>query len=85
MNPVHSRPSGPPMPGRSRGHRTAHTRPDHVRNWFVRRLQPAGEPRKGPDGGLRDSGPGLASVDPSLRGVGPHRGAPCSRRGGMLP
>ncbi|WP_331723188.1 type I-E CRISPR-associated protein Cas6/Cse3/CasE (plasmid) [Streptomyces sp. NBC_00111] len=53
INPVRSRPSGPPSPERTRGRRTEHTRPDHVRNWFVRRLQPPGEPRTGPDGVVR--------------------------------
>ena len=53
INPVRSRPSGPPSPERTRGRRTEHTQPDHVRNWFVRRLQPAGEPRTGPGGVVR--------------------------------
>ena len=53
VNPTHSRPSGPPAPDRPRGRRTAHTRPDHVKNWFVRRLQPPGEPRKAPDSVVR--------------------------------
>jgi CRISPR system Cascade subunit CasE len=53
VNPTRSRPSGPPAPGRSRGRRTAHTRPDHVRGWFVRRLQAPGEPSTAPDGVVR--------------------------------
>jgi CRISPR system Cascade subunit CasE len=77
VNPVHSRPSGPPTPGRSRGHRTAHTRPDHVRNWFVRRLQPAGEPRKGPDGVVRigataDHEALAVRMLPAVTSAGPH-------------
>ncbi|WP_326771204.1 type I-E CRISPR-associated protein Cas6/Cse3/CasE (plasmid) [Streptomyces sp. NBC_01591] len=53
VNPIHSRPTGSPAPDRARGRRTAHTRPDHVKNWFVRRLQPLGDPRRAPDGVVR--------------------------------
>lgn len=53
VNPTYNRPSGPSTPNHARGRRTAHTRPDHVRNWFVRRLQQPGEPRKAPDGVTR--------------------------------
>lgn len=53
VNPVRSVPP-PGEPGRrARGARVAHTRPDHVKSWFARRLQPAGEPAVASDGVTR--------------------------------
>ncbi|MER7413087.1 type I-E CRISPR-associated protein Cas6/Cse3/CasE [Streptomyces cacaoi] len=50
VNPVRSVPPPPGSPPKTRGVRVAHTRPEHVRKWFARRLQPVGEPATGPDG-----------------------------------
>ncbi|MDK0519519.1 type I-E CRISPR-associated protein Cas6/Cse3/CasE [Streptomyces sp. ML-6] len=50
VNPVYSRPPAPGSPEKTRGKRVAHTRPDHVKAWFVRRLQPLGEPSVASDG-----------------------------------
>ncbi|MFE7559960.1 type I-E CRISPR-associated protein Cas6/Cse3/CasE [Kitasatospora sp. NPDC057500] len=56
LNPVSSRPAAPKAPGaerRGRGTRMAHTGPEHVKKWFARRLQAAGEPAVAPDGVVR--------------------------------
>ncbi|WP_223291112.1 type I-E CRISPR-associated protein Cas6/Cse3/CasE [Streptomyces avicenniae] len=53
VNPVTSRPSPAAGPGRSRGVRVGHTRPELVKTWFARRLQAAGEPAVAPDGVVR--------------------------------
>ncbi|MFD5417533.1 type I-E CRISPR-associated protein Cas6/Cse3/CasE [Streptomyces sp. NPDC127069] len=53
VNPVRNVPTGAPPSQKVRGKRVAHTRPDHVKEWFVRRLQPEGEPRSGPKGSVR--------------------------------
>ncbi|MFF6906058.1 type I-E CRISPR-associated protein Cas6/Cse3/CasE [Streptomyces sp. NPDC012389] len=53
VNPVHSVPPPPGSPPRTRGTRVPHTRPEHVKGWFVRRLQPPGEPAIAPDGVTR--------------------------------
>ncbi len=79
VNPTHNRPSGTPGPDRPRGRRTAHTRPDHVKNWFVRRLQPPGEPCKGPDGVTRvgataDEETLAVRMLPTVTSPGPHTG-----------
>ncbi|MFF3617283.1 type I-E CRISPR-associated protein Cas6/Cse3/CasE [Streptomyces sp. NPDC002580] len=84
VNPTHSRPSGAPAPERPRGRRIAHTRPDHVRNWFIRRLQPPGEPRKTPDGVNRigaSAEEGALSVRmlPTVTSPGPHKGLRIAR------
>lgn len=50
VNPVRSRPPAPGAPEGTRGKRVAHTRPEHVKRWFTRRLQPSGEPSVAPDG-----------------------------------
>ncbi|CCK24446.1 hypothetical protein BN159_0067 [Streptomyces davaonensis JCM 4913] len=79
VNPTHNRPAGPPAPNRPRGRRTAHTRPDHVKNWFVRRLQPPGEPRTAPNGltriGATAEEESLAvQMLPTVTSPGPHKG-----------
>ncbi|WP_433916955.1 type I-E CRISPR-associated protein Cas6/Cse3/CasE [Streptomyces sp. NBC_01744] len=84
VNPTHSRPSGPPAPDRPRGRRTAHTRPDHVRNWFVRRLQSSGEPRKAPDGAIRIGATAeqeslAVRMLPTVTSPGPHQGLRIAR------
>ncbi|MFD8915658.1 type I-E CRISPR-associated protein Cas6/Cse3/CasE [Streptomyces sp. NPDC059575] len=53
VNPTRSLPSGPSSPERTRGRRISHTRPDHVRNWFARRLQAPGQPSTASDGVVR--------------------------------
>ncbi|MER5769110.1 type I-E CRISPR-associated protein Cas6/Cse3/CasE [Streptomyces sp. NPDC001985] len=65
VNPTHSRPVSGANGARARGKRVAHTRPDHVRNWFARRLQADGEPRSAPDGLVRIG----ATADPEDLGV----------------
>ncbi|MEE1768760.1 type I-E CRISPR-associated protein Cas6/Cse3/CasE [Streptomyces sp. JV185] len=79
VNPTHSRPTGSPAPDRARGRRTAHTRPDHVKNWFVRRLQPLGDPRRASDGVVRigatteEETLGVRML-PTVTSPGPHHG-----------
>lgn len=54
VNPVHSRPQPSSSPSEKvRGARVAHNRPDHIKTWFARRLQPIGEPAVAPDGVTR--------------------------------
>ncbi|MFG2669049.1 type I-E CRISPR-associated protein Cas6/Cse3/CasE [Streptomyces sp. NPDC048387] len=53
VNPTHSRPSGKPGSDKTRGTRTAHTTPEHVKRWFSRRLQADGEPATAEDGVVR--------------------------------
>lgn len=54
VNPVHSRPQPDSSPSaKVRGTRVAHNRPDHIKTWFTRRLQPLGEPAVAPDGVTR--------------------------------
>ncbi|MFJ8434762.1 type I-E CRISPR-associated protein Cas6/Cse3/CasE [Kitasatospora sp. NPDC094019] len=82
VNPVSSRPPAGPAPdggGRGRGVRVAHSRPEQVKSWFARRLQPAGEPAVAPDGVARlgaDSDLerlGLRIL-PKVSSRGPHKG-----------
>lgn len=47
VNPTHSKPSGKPVSEGVRGKRVAHNNPDHVKNWFLRRLQAEGQPAEG--------------------------------------
>lgn len=79
VNPTRNLPSGTQAPNRPRGRRTAHTRPDHVKNWFMRRLQPLGEPRKGPHGGPRIGATAneealAVRMLPTVTSSGSHRG-----------
>ncbi len=53
VNPVRSLRSGGDTSERTRGKRVAHNRPEHVKAWFERRLQPAGQPAVAPDGVVR--------------------------------
>ncbi|MEU1622387.1 type I-E CRISPR-associated protein Cas6/Cse3/CasE [Streptomyces sp. NPDC005722] len=53
VNPVHNRPPAPGSPEKTRGTRIALNRPEHVKTWFTRRLQPAGEPPVTADGVTR--------------------------------
>nr|WP_245694872.1 type I-E CRISPR-associated protein Cas6/Cse3/CasE [Streptomyces antibioticus] len=53
VNPVRSvRPAAGSSP-KQRGARVPHTRPEHVRDWFARRLQPLGQSSTAPDGVTR--------------------------------
>ncbi|WP_246150349.1 type I-E CRISPR-associated protein Cas6/Cse3/CasE [Streptomyces qinzhouensis] len=87
VNPVRSRPSGPGASGTSektRGVRVAHTRPDYVKSWFARRLQPPGEPPVAPDGLARlgaDADPGRLGVRmlPRVSSPAPHKGLRIAR------
>ncbi|SHN07640.1 type I-E CRISPR-associated protein Cas6/Cse3/CasE [Streptomyces yunnanensis] len=65
VNPIRSKPSGKPGSDRVRGTRTAHTTPEHVKRWFTRRLQPAGEPATAEDGVTRIG----ATADPATLGI----------------
>ncbi|MCY0947657.1 type I-E CRISPR-associated protein Cas6/Cse3/CasE [Streptomyces antarcticus] len=53
VNPTRSRLPGNATGERVRGTRTAHTTPEHVKRWFARRLQAAGEPAIDADGVVR--------------------------------
>ncbi|MFI5757603.1 type I-E CRISPR-associated protein Cas6/Cse3/CasE [Streptomyces sp. NPDC051569] len=53
VNPVRAMPPPPGSPPKTRGTRVPHTRPEHVKRWFARRLQPLGHPPTAPDGGVR--------------------------------
>ncbi|MEV8534667.1 type I-E CRISPR-associated protein Cas6/Cse3/CasE [Streptomyces sp. NPDC051211] len=65
VNPTRSKPSGKPAEEKVRGTRTAHTTPDHVKNWFLRRLQADGEPGTAEDGVVRIG----ATADPDTLGI----------------
>ncbi|MEV0530066.1 type I-E CRISPR-associated protein Cas6/Cse3/CasE [Streptomyces sp. NPDC050439] len=65
VNPTRSKPSGKPVSDKARGTRTAHTTPEHVKRWFTRRLQPAGEPKMAEDGVVRIG----ATADPETLGI----------------
>ncbi|MFJ1756209.1 type I-E CRISPR-associated protein Cas6/Cse3/CasE [Kitasatospora sp. NPDC088134] len=90
VNPVASRrrgghlPGSGPTAGTGRGKRVALNRPELVKNWFVRRLQPAGEPPVGPDGVVRigaDCDPERLALRmlPRVSGRYPHQGLTLSR------
>ncbi|MEU7576770.1 type I-E CRISPR-associated protein Cas6/Cse3/CasE [Streptomyces sp. NPDC041068] len=79
VNPTYNRPTGPPTAERARGRRAAHTRPDHVKNWFARRLQPETQPRTAPDGVVRigaTTEPASLNIRmlPTVSSPGPHQG-----------
>ncbi|MFE9976069.1 type I-E CRISPR-associated protein Cas6/Cse3/CasE [Streptomyces hirsutus] len=84
VNPVRSIPSAPGSPLRKRGTRVAHARPEHVRTWFLHRLQPSGEPAVAPNGVTRIG----ADVDterlalrmlPRVSSPAPHKGLRIAR------
>lgn len=79
VNPVYSRPPAPGSPEKTRGQRVAHTRPDHVKAWFVRRLQPPGEPPVASDGLTRLGADAPADqlavrMLPRISSPAPHKG-----------
>ncbi|MEE4491023.1 type I-E CRISPR-associated protein Cas6/Cse3/CasE [Streptomyces sp. BE230] len=53
VNPVRAVPAPAGSPPKRRGTRVPHTRAEHVKGWFARRLQPFGEPAVAPDGVTR--------------------------------
>ncbi|MFE4634854.1 type I-E CRISPR-associated protein Cas6/Cse3/CasE [Streptomyces sp. NPDC056773] len=67
VNPTHSRPPANPTGAgeKTRGTRTAHTTPEHVKRWFVRRLQGDGDPATAEDGVVRIG----ATADPDTLGI----------------
>ncbi|MFJ2227008.1 type I-E CRISPR-associated protein Cas6/Cse3/CasE [Streptomyces halstedii] len=79
VNPVYSRPPAPGSLEKTRGTRVAHTRPDHVKSWFTRRLQPSGEPATAPDGVTRLGADSRADdlavrMLPRISSPAPHKG-----------
>ncbi|MFF8956547.1 type I-E CRISPR-associated protein Cas6/Cse3/CasE [Streptomyces sp. NPDC014894] len=84
VNPVRSVPPPPGSPPKTRGTRVPHTRPEHVKGWFARRLQPAGEPAIAPDGVTRigadaDTGRIAVRMLPSVSSPAPHKGLRIAR------
>ncbi len=84
VNPVHSVPPPPGSPPRTRGTRVPHTRPEHVKGWFVRRLQPPGEPAIAPDGVTRigadaDTDRIAVRMLPNASSPAPHKGLRIAR------
>ncbi|MEW5355803.1 type I-E CRISPR-associated protein Cas6/Cse3/CasE [Streptomyces sp. 16-176A] len=84
VNPVHSVPPPPGSPAKSRGARVPHTRPEHVKKWFARRLQPLGEPAVAPDGVTRigadtDTDRIAARMLPAVSSPAPHKGLRIAR------
>ncbi|MFI8105437.1 type I-E CRISPR-associated protein Cas6/Cse3/CasE [Streptomyces sp. NPDC086023] len=84
VNPTRSRPSGRPAEEKVRGTRVPHTTPEHVKNWFLRRLQAEGEPATSEDGVARIG----ATADPDALGIrmlptvtspAPHKGLRVAR------
>ncbi|MDA5285534.1 type I-E CRISPR-associated protein Cas6/Cse3/CasE [Streptomyces sp. Isolate_45] len=65
VNPTRSRPAGKPTSEKVRGTRIAHTNPEHVKGWFLRRLQGETEPATAVDGVLRIG----ATTEPDALGI----------------
>ncbi|MFF3427233.1 type I-E CRISPR-associated protein Cas6/Cse3/CasE [Streptomyces sp. NPDC002602] len=79
VNPVRSVPPPPGSPSKTRGTRVPHTRPEHVKGWFARRLQPPGEPAIAPDGVTRigadaDTDQIAVRMLPNTSSPAPHKG-----------
>ncbi|MFE2032831.1 type I-E CRISPR-associated protein Cas6/Cse3/CasE [Streptomyces scopuliridis] len=84
VNPVYSLPSAPGALPRSRGTRVPHTRPEHVRMWVSRRLQPSGEPAVAPNGVTRigadaDTDRLAVRMLPRVSSPAPHKGLRIAR------
>ncbi|MFE0422216.1 type I-E CRISPR-associated protein Cas6/Cse3/CasE [Streptomyces sp. NPDC058953] len=84
VNPVRSIPPQPGSPPKTRGARVPHTRPEHVKGWFTRRLQPSGEASIAPDGVTRigaDSDTERIAVRmlPDISSPAPHKGLRIAR------
>ncbi|WP_240678092.1 type I-E CRISPR-associated protein Cas6/Cse3/CasE [Streptomyces griseoviridis] len=84
VNPVRSIPPPPGSPRKARGTRVPHTRPEHVKGWFARRLQPSGEPATAPDGVTRigadtDTDRLAVRMLPRASSPAPHKGLRIAR------
>lgn len=85
VNPVYSRPQPSSSPEKKvRGTRVAHNRPDHIKTWFARRLQPIGEPAIAPDGVTRigaiaDTDRLALRVLPNVSSTSAHKGLRIAR------
>ncbi|MCK8678376.1 type I-E CRISPR-associated protein Cas6/Cse3/CasE [Streptomyces lichenis] len=85
VNPVRSLPPPSGSPEKTRGARVPHTRPDHVRTWFTRRLQPLGEPSVVEATGLTRLGADAHPDDlgvrmlPQVSSPSPHKGLRLTR------
>lgn len=85
VNPVHSRPQPSSSPEKKvRGTRVAHNRPDHIKTWFARRVQPIGEPAIAPDGVTRigavaDTDRLALRVLPNVSSTSAHKGLRIAR------
>ncbi|MEU3907688.1 type I-E CRISPR-associated protein Cas6/Cse3/CasE [Streptomyces goshikiensis] len=84
VNPVRSVPPAPGSPPKARGTRVPHTRPEHVKGWFARRLQPPGEPAVAPDGVTRigadaDTDQIAVRMLPNISSPAPHKGLRIAR------
>lgn len=84
VNPVRSIPPPPGSPPKTRGTRVPHTRPEHVKKWFARRLQPPGEPAVAPDGVTRigadtDTDRIAVRMLPLVSSPAPHKGLRIAR------
>ncbi|MGC5000757.1 type I-E CRISPR-associated protein Cas6/Cse3/CasE [Streptomyces sp. DT195] len=65
VNPTRSKRSAQQAADKTRGTRTSHTTPEHVKRWFSRRFQADGEPAKAEDGVPRIG----ATADPATLGI----------------
>ncbi|WP_405427621.1 type I-E CRISPR-associated protein Cas6/Cse3/CasE [Streptomyces erythrochromogenes] len=79
VNPVRTVPPPPGSPPKTRGSRVPHTRPEHVKGWFVRRLQPPSEPAIAPDGVTRIGAD--ADIDRIAVRMLPNASSPASHKG----
>ncbi|MEE1931291.1 type I-E CRISPR-associated protein Cas6/Cse3/CasE [Streptomyces sp. TRM 70351] len=84
VNPARSRPSRKPPSEKVRGRLVPHTTPEHSKQWFLKRLQPDGEPNTGPAGIARigantDSEALSVRMLPTISSSGPHKGLRITR------
>ncbi|WP_246053397.1 type I-E CRISPR-associated protein Cas6/Cse3/CasE [Actinocorallia herbida] len=84
VNALRNLPPAPGSPLKTRGIRVPHTRPEHIRTWFSRRLQPIGEPAVTPDGIVRIGA--AADIErlalrllPQVSSPAPHKGLRITR------
>ncbi|MFI2077626.1 type I-E CRISPR-associated protein Cas6/Cse3/CasE [Streptomyces triculaminicus] len=79
VNPTYNRPTGKPASEKARGARVAHSNPEHVKKWFLRRLQDEDEPATAQDGVVRigaTANPSELAVRmlPTISSPTPHKG-----------
>ncbi|MBW5482621.1 type I-E CRISPR-associated protein Cas6/Cse3/CasE [Streptomyces bambusae] len=84
VNPTRTRPSGRPVSEKVRGSRVPHSNPEHVKKWFVGRLQAEGEPAVTEAGVVRIGATadpdGLAiRMLPTVSSPAPHKGLRVAR------